>query len=330
MKKYFTFLVCVMMIMSMASCGSKESQNTPLQSENTESDPIENINTSTQISDAEKAMRMYESAIRNDISVFDENLGEIKLKDCRFPSSNARLEECKLLTKAILDMDCDGINEYVIKSSDNDHIILHYYNGKVYSYCFDSDDFCKLRADGAFYWNTSSESDRWEGGLNKITFNGETLNINSICSLKYSESSVINYYEADHFDYYINEKAVTSSEYSHFYHLEKDMAFTPFEPTASYPITAEQAWHSANEYWNNADCSHEGAAGTYVVYKVVLLDTPNSHTNDYRIALNAEFFSNHDIRCDYNPPEKIQTYEQLLINAFTGEIREYAETEVNG
>lgn len=93
---------------------------------------------------------------------------------------------------------------------------------------------------------------------------------------------------------------------------------------------AEQAWNLSNEYWNHADGSHDGAAGTLVVYKVVLLDAPNADTDEYRIGLQAEFFSNHDIRKDCNPPNEIRLYEQLLVNAFTGEVREYTEPEADG
>ena len=151
MKKYIAFLLCLMMILSLFSCNSKENQPTPLQNENTN-------DTSTQISEAAKAMGMYEAAIKGEICVFDEHLGEVKLKACRFPSDNLRLDECEILSKAILDMDEDGINEYVIQSPDKDHIILHYHDGKVYSYCFDSSNFYNLNTDGSFYWSYSYES----------------------------------------------------------------------------------------------------------------------------------------------------------------------------
>lgn len=320
MKKLAVVLICLMMVLSLFSCRTSDQKD---------EDPV---NTPTDPSPASNdvALQMYEAAIRDEICVFDERLGETKLKSLRFPSNNKMLAEYKLLTKAILDMDQDGINEYVIKSPNNDHIILHYYNGKVYSYCFDIGDFCNLRTDGTFYWNDFSAEGNWEGGLNKIIFDGATLNIKSICGLKYFENSVVNYYESDYYEHYINGEAVTRSEYLDFYTRKTSMTFTPFEPTCSYPITAEQAWNLANAYWNNADGSNEGAVGTLVVYKVVLLDTPNSDTNDYRIALQAEFFSNHDIRKDYNPPKEIRLYEQLLVNAFTGEVREYVEPEVDG
>ena len=337
MKKYIAFLLCIIIITSLVSCNSNKEQNntqTPnstLTGDNILEESGKNDNLTSQPSENDIAMQMYEAAIKDEICVFDEHLGEIKLKACRFPSDNTRLDECKLLTKAILDLDQDGVNEYVIQSPNNEHIILHYYDGKVYSYCFDSSHFCNLSTDGTFYWHDSPVTGNWEGGLNKIIFEGETLNIRSIWSLKYSEKSATSYYETDNYEYYIDGNAVTIDDYLDYYNrnYKTRMTFTPFEPTCSYPITAEQAWDLANTYWNNVDGSREGAAGTLFVNKVVLLDTPSADTNDYCIALQAEWFSNFDIRKDCNPPREIRVYKELLVNAFTGEVTEYGSDGVS-
>ena len=338
MKKYIAFLLCIIIISSLVSCDSNKEQNntqTPnstLTDENILEESGKNDNLTSQPSENDIAMQMYEAAIKDEICVFDEHLGEIKLKACRFPSDNTRLDECKLLTKAILDLDQDGVNEYVIQSPNNEHIILHYYDGKVYSYCFDSSHFCNLSTDGTFYWHDSSVVGCLEFGLNKIIFDGETINIKSIYTLKYSEKSATSYYETDNYEYYIDGNAVTIDDYLDYYNrnYKTRMTFTPFEPTCSYPITAEQAWNFANTYWNNVDGSHEGALGTTIMSKVVLLDTPNSDTNDYRIAWQLEYSSRAYDGWESNPPSRIDIYKQLLVNAFTGEVREYVEPEVDG
>ena len=263
------------------------------------------------------AIEMYEEAINDKICVFDEHLGEIKLKSLRFPSNNTTLEECKLLTKAILDVDQDGVNEYVIKSPDNDHIILHYYNGKVYSYCLYSNDYYEFNTDGTFYWYDCSEAEGEECGLNKIIFDGETLNVKSIYSLKHSENPT-------KYEYFVEGEAVAEDEYYDYrnsnYPKER-MTFSYFELTHSYPITAEQAWNLANAYWDNQDGRTEGAAGTNLTARVVLIDTPNSDSNYYRVAYQVEWSSNggkegHECM----PPYDIQLHDQILVNAFTGEI----------
>ena len=171
MKKQIAFLLCLLMILSLFSCESNEDLAEPLSSDNITS----------HLSEAEIAMEMYEAAIKGEIRVFDELLGEGKLEDCLFLSSNLLLGECEILSKAILDIDGDGINEYVIQSEENDHILLHYYNGKVYSYSFDRSNFYNLNTDGSFYWADNWSNDA-EGeisvhGLNRVTFNGSSLNV---------------------------------------------------------------------------------------------------------------------------------------------------------
>lgn len=162
MKKHVIFLLCLIMALSLFSCELNEKQDDPSSNENTGSYDVTDDSTHDHIispSEAEIAMKMYEAAINDEICVVDEHLGEIKLKECQFPSDNLRLAECEILNKAILDMDGDGINEYIIQSEAKDHIVLRYYNGKVYSYCFDSSHFYNLNTDGSFYWIDSSKSE---------------------------------------------------------------------------------------------------------------------------------------------------------------------------
>ena len=174
--------MCLVLILSLISCQFTENQDDLSSNENTDSSDSnhdstndlssnENTGSSDLNNDStsdnntilayenEIAMKTYEAAINDEICVVDESLREINLKDCRFPSDNLRLGECEILYKAILDMDGDGINEYIIQSEAKDHIVLHYHDGKVYSYCFDSKSFFNLNTDGSFYWIDSYEID---------------------------------------------------------------------------------------------------------------------------------------------------------------------------
>ena len=104
-------------------------------------------------------MEMYELAIKGEICIIDEFLGEIELKDCVFPSTDLKVGDCEFLSKTILDIDQDGIGEYIIQSPEKDHILLRYYDGKIYIYSFDYKSFFKLNTDGMFYWySTDSNS----------------------------------------------------------------------------------------------------------------------------------------------------------------------------
>lgn len=314
MKKFVAVLLCLIIIISLFSCNVKNANDTDLSDNNA-------TGTNTPIppddnTESEIAMEMYEAAINGEICVFDEHLGEIKLKDCRFPSNNTELDECKLLTKAILDLDQDDVSEYVIKSPNNEHIILRYYNGKVYSYWLDTGDFYYFNTDGSFHWYDSSEAEGWECGLNKIIFDGETLNEKSIYSLKFSENPA-------KYEYFVEGKAVTGDEFDSYRNniRYERMKFSQFERTHFYPITAEQAWNLANAYWDNQDGRAECSAGTIWTARIVLIDTPNSDTNDYRFAFQVEWSSNGGGEADEcMPPHHINVHDQILVNAFTGEI----------
>ena len=259
---------------------------------------------------------MYEVVINDAGCVIDERLGEVKLKSLRFTSNDTRLDECKLLRKAMLDIDQDGVNEYVIQSPNNEYIILHYYNGKVYSYWLDTVDFYKLNTDGSFYWYDSLEAGAWKCGLNQIIFDGESLSISPVYSLQYSAN-------APKYEYFVEGQAVTEDEYHQCcWNLRKNgVDFSPFELTCSYPITAEQAWDLANAYWDYQDGIAECSAGTVVTARIVLIDTPNSDTNVYRFAFQWEWTSNGGGEADEcMPPHHISSKDQILVNAFTGKI----------
>ena len=323
MKKYIAFLLCLIMIPSMVSCELNENQNAPSPNENVDTTPSVSIesdstsdNIATQIPESEKAMQMYEAAIKGEICVFDERAGERKLESLSFPSNDISLDECKLLKKAILDIDQDSVNEYVIQSPNQEYIILRYHNGKVYSYYLDTGDFYNFNTDGTFHWYNVSEEEGWSCGLNRIVFGGETLNVKSIYSIKFSKNPT-------KYEYFVEGKSVTENEYNSYRNdiRYERLDFSQFELTCSHPITAEQAWNLANEYWDYQDGRNEGSAGTILTVNIALIDTPNSETNDYRFAFQVEWNTGgtqEGYEC--MPPYDIQLKDQILVNAFTGEV----------
>ena len=322
MKKYIAFLLCLMMILSLVSCESNEDQDALSQNEITDTAPSDSVE--SDISDAERAMQMYEAAINDEICVFDDHLGEIKLKDCRFPSNNLRLGECEILNKAILDMDNDGINEYVIQSTDKDHIVLHYYDGKVYSYCFDKNNFYNLHADGSFYWSEPYESENWSHGLNQITFDGELLNIKEIYRIKHI--TPFDFYE--NLEFYVDGNQITRGEFLNYHKSRILVIFSPLDISCEYPISSEKACEIASNYWEIESGMSEGAAGTRILHKIVILEKPNSDTQGYRISWQWEGYRNHVPDPPYSlPPQNVVLHKELFVDAITGECREYTDAE---
>ncbi len=313
MKNHVAFLLCLITVLSLFSCSLN--QDTLPQNESGESFDITNDHATTQLSEAKRAMELYEAAIKGEISVFDEHLDEVKLEDCRFPSNNLRLGECEILYNAILDMDQDGINEYVIQSEAKDHIVLHYHNGKVYSYCFDKRDFYHLNTDGSFYWIDYSENGY--RGLNKISFDESSLSIKEIYKMTP--------HYADSYEMYMGGKQITHQEFSD-YHMSNHktgVIFSPLDISCEYPISSEKACEIASKYWQIENRTGEGAAGTYYIYRIVILEKPNNDTRSYRIGWQVEGYHNHVPDSYYSlPPYKVISYKELIVDATTGECLE--------
>ena len=333
MKRYIALLLCLVMTILMFSCDvteknkGAESSTAPIE-EQPEKDVTEGEETtdsteSTQITEAERAMQMYDAAIRGEICVVDERLGEIKLEDCCFPSNDLPLGRCDILNKAILDMDGDGINEYVIQSPQRDHIILHYFDGKIYSYSFDFKNLFRLNTDGTFYWYFT-ESNLPTVGLSQVTFDDSSIVIKEIYRLK----DIWEHAE----EYYLYGNQVTREEYTDYYHnnSKRWAQFTPFEFSPQYPINAETAWNIANDYLGKPDGEQDVAAGTTVVYKVVLTQKPTVDSENYRIVLHEYHFSHWLDGWQANEPKPTYVLEELVVNAITGACREYEEPIPDG
>ena len=350
MKKHIVFLLCLIVVLSLFSCNSNLNQDALPLNENTDSSNVveddntndnttiqlyqdtlplnENTdssnvveddgttdNTTIQLSEAEKAMEMYEAAINDEIYIVDEHLGEIKLKACRFPSDNLRLDECEILSKAILDMDGDGINEYVIQSETKDHIVLRYYNGKVYSYCFDRSNFYNLNTDGSFYWTDDASQPNWSRGLNQIAFDGSSLRIKEIYKIK--QTSIYDYLACE---YYVDGKQITCGDFLDYHKSGTAAIFSPLDISCEYPISSEKAYELASNYWGIESGMSEGAAGTRIVHRIVILEKPNIDTPSYRICWQMAGYHNHVPDSPYSlPPYSVTPREELIVDAITGE-----------
>ena len=86
MKKHFIFLLCLIMMISLFSCRENDREAQETDTTNDTPDRANDI-----------AIQMYEAAIRDEISVFDERMGEVNLKSLRFSSDEKSLGACNLL-----------------------------------------------------------------------------------------------------------------------------------------------------------------------------------------------------------------------------------------
>jgi hypothetical protein len=102
--------------------------------------------------------------------------------------------------------------------------------------------------------------------------------------------------------------------------VEDDTTATVESSQIEQYLTAELAWDLANEYWDNQDGCKDNAAGTVLTAKIVMIDTPNSDANYYRFAFQVEWTSNVDEENESGAPYRVDTHDQILVNAFTGEV----------
>ena len=130
MKKFIVVLMCFLMILSLFSCEANTDKNTEKTNEsgNTENNSAVNP-------EAEKAMKAYESVLKNETKVYETDIKKYNyLKDCKTPYNGILLSDCAKLKYAYTDMDNDSIKELVIDCGDT--LILRYYQETVYVYGF--------------------------------------------------------------------------------------------------------------------------------------------------------------------------------------------------
>jgi len=313
MKKTLALLTCLMLLLSLFSCRTNEQ----------EGEATANLDASA-LSGNDALMQTYESAIKGDTPVFDEDLGVIKLTDYRFPSDNVRLGECDILYKVILDVDGDGVNEYVIQSPNKDHILLRCYQGRVYSYCFDAKSLFNLNTDGSFYWVDSYDLSNCTRGYSRIVLDGASLHIQELYRIK--QTSTYDEGDGTH-TYFVDGKQITRKAFRDYYDSDcrnqKMAIFSPIDISCAYPISSERACELASDHWGWESGATDGAAGHVYLLNIVVLEMPSGDTPSYRIGCRWEQYHTHVFDSVYaQPPSYVRVYEELIVDALTGEVRE--------
>lgn len=303
MKKIVAFLLCFVTVILLVSC---DLDNTENDTQSTESTTAGENGENSSLSENDIAMQMYEAAIRDEIYVIDERLVEIKLKECCLPSNNLTLEESIIGGKAIFDVDQDGIMEYIIQADSLDSILLHYNNGKVYSFAFEFKEFNNLKTDGSFYWNgpytyiegENSGTGVFDSGAKKIIFEGSKIKFEDIFMTVYDDNQTAKHY--------IGNKLVTYDEMTEYANENTAdfVEYTSFDAPWYKAITEEEAKQIASEYWNIKPGDVDEETG----YRFALFSLHCENSN-YLIALQWLVEGHH-----------YSTLDTIEINAFTGEI----------
>jgi uncharacterized membrane protein YkoI len=275
------------MILSLISCDTTD------KNKDTENDIPSTEN--TQISEAERAMEMYEAVLKNEIKVYETDVEEYNyLKDCnRIP-----LCESERLRYAYMDVDGDSINELVIDCGDT--LILRYYEGTVYVYPFTFRNMYQLNTDGSYNWNHTGQN--FEYGKNQIYFEGAELKSRELYR-------IVNDGEPNA-EYYIEGKQVSQEELQKYIgdNQKTKIEFSPLEVSWQKTISLEKALEIASEYWYECYNIKAGDVDSETGFPYAFLPK-NSNNENYSIALAWLVEGTH-----------YSTLEMIEIDAFTGEI----------
>ena len=256
------------------------------------------------LGDSMTVMDLFDAVLSGDICVIDRDQGEIKLQDLRIFNTNLCLWETIVEGKAVLDLDGDGVAEYIIWLSSCDSIILRYYGGQVYSYFLEFRLFYDLKTDGTFHWNDASGTEPFSYGGGKLFFDGTALNVKETYRIVDSgEPSAA---------YYVNGQRVTREEFLEFNgsHRAEFVEFTAFEAPWQKTISFDSALKIAEEYWYDLYGIRPGDTASETGFPYAILPKSSDHTH-YCFALSWLVEGTH-----------FSTLEIIYVDAFTGEISE--------
>lgn len=257
-----------------------------------------------EIDDLLTVVKVFEAVIAGDVCVIDGDQGEIKLQDLRIPGTGYALAEIMIDGKAVLDLDGDGMEEYVICLASSDSIILRYYGGQVYSYFLGFRQFYNLKVDGTFSWNDASNAEPFSYGGGKLFFDGTELNV--------KETYKIVGDGEPNAEYYVNGQRVTYEELLTFNgsHRPASVEFTALGEPWKEIISSDRALEIAEEYWYDLYGVRPGDTADETGFPYAILPKSSDHTH-YCFALSWLVEGTH-----------FSTLEIIYVDAFTGEVSE--------
>ena len=281
MKKYIAFLLYLITILSLVSCELNEDQDVPSQNDNT------NNNASTQISDAEKAMQIYEAFLKNEITaggLYLKNFQEEYLMDYLW-------ERNVSVHYAYVDMDENGQVELLVSGIDTFVFSYsHESNEVTYISLHNFREMNRVYVDGSYSWN-------WGGGGDGVSY-GIKKNGKDIWRIE-NEGGANPLY-------YIGDTAVTEEDLLKYFEenpAPEEVKFTAISGEGwNKVIGKECAAEIASEYWNlkNGDIN-EQTGKEYRIYVSALAE------ERYYIRLRSGYYYEPDI-------------DALYIDAITGKI----------
>lgn len=268
------------------------------------------------------ARQAYLDALEGRIKVYNTTTNEqIYLRDCKTPYMQAPLSDVANLGYAQVDLDGNGVQEFVIECGDT--LILRYYEGTVYLYEFTFRNLYYLNANGTYSWNHNGVD--FEYGEKRIAFDGVKLALKELWR-------IVNDGEPNA-EYYIDIQRVTKEELLRYLDempkVER-LEFKPLTLPLGQKITSEEAWKIANAHWRDAEGRTDGACSTRLTARVFLQADPYDNIGDYHFVLLSEHRHSFSDVEGCSDVCYVSINKHVLVDAITGECKPYVEYSYDG
>ena len=193
MKKYITFLLCLIMLLSLVSCNETNDELDAQLSDDAENTTVQETPENTIVPDNkedsvidtvqnEQARQAYGMALRNEIKIYYPILDSMTPAETYFERM-CGVEKGTPTRQTLIDMDKDGVQELVL-AYEYFYILLHFENGMVYGTDFHLSSMETIYTDGSFSWSHTDDIFGYECGISRVSFVNGIKKVEELCRIE--------------------------------------------------------------------------------------------------------------------------------------------------
>ena len=190
MKKYITFLLCLIMLLSLVSCNETNDELDAQLSDDAENTTVQETPENTIVPDNkedsvidtvqnEQARQAYGMALRNEIKIYYPILDSMTPAETYFERI-CGVEKGNPTRQTLIDMDNDGIKELIL-AYNGFFILLHFENDIVYATDFNFASMGTIYTDGSFAWGYIGGIFGYECGISRVSFVNGIKKVEELC-----------------------------------------------------------------------------------------------------------------------------------------------------
>jgi len=262
----------------------------------------------------ELVQAVYRLVLRDYILVRDADTKEDSPLSA-YKINNKPLSEIDGATYSYVDLDGDSIFELVIDCGEA--LVLRATKEAVYVYPFVTHKMRDLETDGSYYHSNTENG--FEYGESKLYIEGDELKTKEIWRIVGDGER---YAERGEAFYYIEGREVARNELLRYYNNIRgkfeNTEKIPLVFVNKLPISSESAWKTASEHFGVKDGAQDGAAGTLMTHRIVLLSKPTPDKAYYHFGYVIESKGSSFLGADALPAQEVRIYKEAYVDALTG------------